>query len=64
MLWRRPKKEKKLDSFIKDRLLENKKLFTHKEMKFIEKNKKLVKKIYLLGVKNAKDLYDENQKKP
>ncbi len=42
--------------FVQERIKENEKLFTEKELKTIYKNGNIVKKIYLLAVKNIKEL--------
>lgn len=44
-----------LDSFIEERIKENKKLFTMEELQFIKMNQKCASKIYLLGAMNCKD---------
>ncbi len=46
-----------LEKFIDERIQENKESFSQEEMEWIEKNKKCMKKIYLLGAINALDSY-------
>lgn len=43
--------------FIEQTLRENKELFSVKEYKFIFKNIELIRKIYLLGYINAREIY-------
>lgn len=46
-----------LENFIKERILENKELFTEEELTVINNNNIITKKIYLLGFKNSIDCY-------
>ncbi len=41
-----------LNEFIRERIKENQKLFTKKEMRIIENNEMVIEKIYLLGAIN------------
>lgn len=47
-----------LEEIVKERVKENEKLFTEEELKFIKDNGKLIKKIYLLGLINGKNIYE------
>lgn len=46
-----------VEKFIKERIMENKKLFNKDEIDFIRKHENLMKKIYLLGFINSKECY-------
>lgn len=46
-----------LEEFIKERIKENKELFSIEELQFIKKNRKCIDKIYLLGAINSRDCY-------
>lgn len=46
-----------LEEFIKERIEENKLLFSKKEMKCIKQEFNIIKKIYLLGFINSKDCF-------
>ncbi len=50
-------KEYELNNFIRERIEENKELFTSKELTKISNNFTLTKKIYLLAFSNCKDTY-------
>ena len=50
-----------LNNFIKERIRENKKLFSKKELECIKHNKDCICKIYLLACKNAKESYENNK---
>lgn len=39
----------KIEEIVKERILDNKKIFTDKELKIIDENFTIIKKIYLLG---------------
>ncbi len=52
-------KDIRLDDFIKDRIQENKDLFTKEELEMIKNQKECVKKIYLLGFIHGKGCYEE-----
>ncbi|MCI8761081.1 MAG: hypothetical protein HFJ34_08285 [Clostridia bacterium] len=52
-----------LDSFINERIEENKELFTMEELQFIKMNQKCVNKIYVLGARNYRDCYINNLKR-
>ena len=41
-----------ITKFVKERIEENKNLFSKKELNFINNNFIIIKKIYLLGIKN------------
>lgn len=47
-----------VEKFIQERIEENKNLFTNNEIKTIEQNKIITKKIYLLGFVNSKDCFN------
>lgn len=47
-----------LESYIAERIKENKELFTKEELQWIRENKKGTHKIYLLGAINSKACYD------
>lgn len=49
--------EKEIVEIVKERLEENKGLFSKKEYSIIEENINIVKKIYLLGFINARNIY-------
>ena len=51
----------RLDNFIEKRVIENKNLFTSKELKKIKRNKILIKKIYLLAIHDYNDINKKNQ---
>ncbi len=42
-----------LEKFINERIEENKDIFTNKELKIIESNDLLAKKIYILGIADS-----------
>lgn len=46
-----------INSFVDERISENRDLFTSKEMDCIEKNKECFYKVYLLGAINATGVY-------
>lgn len=48
-----------LKKVLKERINENGELFSKTELQFIEKNKSIVKKIYLLGLIDAREIYYE-----
>lgn len=41
--------------FLRERIKENKKLFTNEELTFINDNIDLIKKIYIIGLLNGKN---------
>ncbi len=49
-----------LEDFIKERIQENKKLFTREEMEFMKNNKECLHKVYLLGAINGRDCYKKD----
>ena len=51
------KKENDLQKFIMKRIEENKKLFKEDEIYFIKNNITIIKKIYILGIKDCKDTF-------
>ena len=51
-----------LEEIVKERVKENEKLFTKKELNFIKDNSKIIKKIYLLGLINGREIYKEKKK--
>lgn len=46
-----------IKKILKERIKENQKLFNKYEIKVINNNFKIAKKIYLLGVVNGRDIY-------
>ncbi len=42
--------EKDVEQIVKERIEENKKLFNEKELKIINNNVNIIKKIYILGI--------------
>ncbi len=50
-----------LRKFLEKRIKDNKKLFTDKELKIIKENFNIIKKIYILGIKDITDI-KENKK--
>ena len=48
----------KIENVIKERIEENKKLFNSNELDFIAKNINIIKKIYLIGLINGKNIYE------
>lgn len=52
----------KMDKIFEERINENRKLFNEKDMLIINNNKDIMKKIYLLGLINGKDIYYNRKK--
>lgn len=48
----------KIEKIFEERVEENRKLFTEKDMLTINNNKDIMKKIYLLGLMNGRDIYN------
>ena len=48
----------KIEDLIKERIEENKKLFNSKELNFIANNINIIKKVYLIGLINGKNIYE------
>ena len=46
-----------MEELIKQRIEENEKLFNDRELKIINKNIILTKKIYLIGLINGREIY-------
>lgn len=46
-----------LEEIVKERIKENKKLFSKEELKTIENNIILTKKVYMIGLVNGKQIY-------
>lgn len=42
--------EKDVEQIVKERIEENKKLFNEKELKIINNNVNIIKKVYILGI--------------
>ena len=42
--------EKDVEQIVKERIKENKKLFNEKELKIINNNVNIIKKVYILGI--------------
>ena len=47
------KKKDLLKNFLEKRIEENKNLFSHEELEIIKQNPNLIKKIYILGIKDT-----------
>ena len=47
------KKKNKKKKFWEKRIEENKNLFSHEELEIIKQNPNLIKKIYILGIKDT-----------
>ncbi len=47
------KKKDLLKNFLEKRIEENKNLFSYEELKIIKQNPNLIKKIYILGIKDT-----------
>lgn len=47
---------KTLNEFLEERINVNERLFNKNELYLIEKNKPIIKKIYVLGLMDGKDL--------
>lgn len=54
-------KEVILNSFVKERIKENEKLFTVEELEYIKHNRNCINKIYLLGCVNSIESYKNNK---
>jgi hypothetical protein len=46
-----------LEEIVKERIKENEKLFSKEELKTIENNIILTKKVYMIGLVNGKQIY-------
>jgi len=46
-----------LEEIVKERIKENEKLFSEEELKTIENNIILTKKVYMIGLVNGKQIY-------
>ena len=51
------KKENVVEKIVKERIKENEKLFSKKELKFINNNVNIIKKIYLIGLINGNEIW-------
>lgn len=51
-----------LEKLVKERIKENEKLFTMKELKFIKENDTIIKKVYFLGILDSKDVKKDVKK--
>ena len=49
------KKKDLLKNFLEKRIEENKNLFSHEELEIIKQNPNLIKKIYILGIKDTEN---------
>lgn len=49
-----------LEEIIEEIILENEELFNKEELLMINSNLKVIKKIYLLGLINGKQIYGKN----
>ena len=49
------KKKDLLKKFLEKRIEENKNLFSHQELEIIKQNPNLIKKIYILGIRDTDD---------
>lgn len=45
------------EKIIKERIEENEELFTEDELEIVEENFSVIKKVYLIGLINAKEIY-------
>lgn len=50
-----------LKKFLEKRIKDNKKLFTNKELEIIKENFNIVKKIYILGIKDITDIKESKK---
>lgn len=48
------------EEIVRERIKENQELFSNEEQKCIENNFTLIKKIYILGLVNGRDIYGKN----
>lgn len=46
-----------VNEIVKDRIKENEKLFTKQELKFIKNSNNIIKKIYLIGLIDGKNIW-------
>ncbi len=46
-----------VEEIVKERVKENERLFSEKELKLIRNNSRIFTKIYLLGLINGRDIY-------
>ena len=46
-----------VEEIVKERVIENKELFNKKELNFIQNNSKLIKKVYLIGLVNGRNIW-------
>lgn len=49
-----------MENVVKNRIIENKNLFKSEELVIIKNNMKIIKKIYLLGLHDGRDIYIKN----
>ena len=49
-----------VEKIVKERIKENEKLFTGEELIFLNNHVNLIKKIYLIGLMNGKQIYGNN----
>ena len=49
------KKKDLLKKFLEKRIKENKDLFSHQELEIVKQNPNLIKKIYILGIKDTEN---------
>lgn len=54
-------KRESLGDFIEDRVNENRHLFSLEELEFMNKNRRCIDKIYLLGAINSRDCFKNSQ---
>lgn len=50
--------EKDVEQIVKERIKENENLFSNKELIIINDNFNVIKKIYLIGIINGKNVYE------
>ena len=48
------------EEIVRDRIKENETLFTKEDLKIIEKSFETIKKIYLIGLINGREIYGKN----
>ncbi len=49
-----------MEEWIKERIKENEELFSKEELKITKNNFSLIKKMYLIGLINGREIYKDN----
>lgn len=49
-----------MEEWIEERIKENVELFSKEELKIVKSNFKLMKKVYLMGLINGREIYKNN----